>query len=99
IPAKFRNSGWIRKIPRIHGAVAQEFVQRAMQRVRTRFSHGVHNRAVAAELSAVRIGQRLELADGFDSERCAGDRAKTAIVKGLEILVVHQERSSLRPAS
>jgi len=68
IPAE-RNDIRIEEPAPIHRAISYELVGGAMKTVGARLAHRVDHRAVAAELRAVGIGQRLELRHGLHSER------------------------------
>jgi len=57
---------------------------------------GVDHRSVAAELGAVCVGERLELRDRFDSERCARDCGTgSSLPPVLDVFAVKQARVSL----
>ena len=70
----------VEKIPRVHGGVAQEFEQAAVEFIGARLRNHIDHRAgIAAELGAIKVGLHLELADRFD-RRAQDDGDSEALI-------------------
>ena len=75
--------------------IAKELVERAVEAVRARLRRRVDHRAVAAELRAIGVGQRLEFGDRFHAHRCAqAARSGTVVPEIHHVLIVQKIRLS-----
>src|SRR5262249_114281 len=68
----------IEQVARIHGAVSQKFVERAVPFVGSGARDSIDGAAIAAELRTVIAGLRGEFGDGFHSQRRAQHRRSRA---------------------
>src|SRR5436190_17346637 len=68
-----RNGGLTpsKKVARVESAVAQKLICRSMEFVGAGFGDGIHHGSIAAELSAVGIGENRELRDSLNTQRGA----------------------------
>ena len=68
------------------------------KRVAARLGGCVHDAAAAAEARAIRIGQNLKLADGFDTERSSDDAVASAVIpKSLDVCSVQEKFLAFGP--
>src|SRR5262245_24824018 len=58
----------VEEVARFKFVVAKKLVSRSVKVVGPRSAGSIDHSAVAAELSRVRVGQRLKLSDGLDSQ-------------------------------
>ena len=89
----------IEVLARVKGAIAQELIRGPVDAIGARLTDRVDDRAVAAELRAEGIGQRLELADGLDAQGVAGNRSDSLVPIGDQVFVIQQDLLALGPSS
>src|SRR5438067_1359052 len=86
----------VEKVACIERAVSQELIRRAVEAVAARLGGGIDYRAVASELRAVCVGQRLEFGNGLHSKRGACRAGAGAVVKESRcIRIVEQKQLTL----
>ena len=97
---KSRYGRTVKEVARVQVAVAEEFVRGAVKTVGAGFAGRIHHRAIAAELSAVRVGEYREFGDGLNAERSA-QHARTRPVgpEALNVDVVQKIRLAFRPCA
>src|SRR6202042_2321185 len=90
----------VKEVAPVQVAVAEEFVQGAVKTVGAGFAGRIHHRAIAAELSAIGVGEDLEFGDGFNTEGSA-QHARTRPVgpEALNVDIVQKIRLAFRPGA
>src|SRR5207248_10485243 len=86
------------KVASVESAVAQKLICGSMEVVGAGLGDGIHHGSIAAELSAVGIGENRELRDSLNTQRCAHDtRPGTMVPEALNIGVVQKISLAFRP--